>query len=137
MAKNLGKSDYYVCKYSTDGDKLWDKTYGGAEDDKLVFISPVTGGLLFGGQSASDSSQTKSSVNYGKSDGWLVKVDSDGKKLLDVTFGGKGDDTINAIIKLKDGNYLLCGTSDSSEDASKQAGNFGDADFWVVKLKLN
>ena len=137
MAKNLGKSDFYVCKYSADGDKLWDKTYGGSENDKLLYISPVTGGLLLGGQSASGTSATKSSPNFGKLDGWLVKVDSTGKKLLDVTFGGPGDDTINVIIRLKDGSYLLCGDSDSSEDANKQAKNYGEADFWVVKLKIN
>lgn len=137
MAKNLGKSDFYVCKYSADGDKLWDKTYGGSENDKLLYISPVTGGLLLGGQSASGTSATKSSPNFGKLDGWLVKVDSTGKKLLDVTFGGQGDDTVNVVIKLKDGSYLLCGDSDSAEDANKQAKNYGKADFWVVKLKIN
>ncbi|GGB82375.1 hypothetical protein [Dyadobacter sediminis] len=137
MARNLGKNDFYVGKYSGDGDKLWDKTYGGPEEDKLLFISPVSGGLLLGGQSASDSSQTKSAPNNGKLDGWIVKVDSTGKKLMDVTFGGKEDDTINVIIKLKDGSYLLCGDSSSPEDANKQAASFGNADFWAVKIKLN
>jgi hypothetical protein len=137
MAKNLGKSDFYVCKYSTDWDKLWDKTYGGLEDDKLLFITPVKGGLLLGGESASAISPTKSAPNYGIADGWLVKVDATGKKLMDVSFGGKGRDIINVIVKLKDGNYLLCGESDSPEDGTKQAKNYGNADFWVVKLKLN
>ena len=46
-------------------------------------------------------------------------------------FGGSKDDYLHDIVQTSDGNYLACGSSESSDDA---IGGSGDVDSWLVKF---
>jgi predicted secreted protein len=66
------------------------------------------------------------SYGVGGRDFWVIKLNSQGNKLWDKTFGGSGDDEANSIIQNADDGYAVAGYT-----SSKGAGG---KDTWVIKL---
>ena len=131
----FGGDDYWLVKIDTDGNKLWERTFGGGSIDSLRTIEPANGGgYLLGGSSWSGVSGNKASGGFGGPDYWLVKIDVNGNKLWDETFGGNSHDKLEAIQLTSDGGYLLGGDSSSSATGDKTSSGFGGADYWLIKI---
>jgi hypothetical protein len=131
-----GGFDMWVVKVDVNGNKLWDKTIGGSDQD---LCSPVQltkdGGVMLGGFSGSNKSGEKSEDNRGYgSDYWVVKLNKNGVIQWDKTIGGMGDDYCRGMMQTSDGGYLLGGNSNSNISAEKTANSWGGYDFWIVKL---
>ena len=56
----------------------------------------------------------------------MVKIDSEGDKVWDKTYGGSDSDRAYAVVATSDGGYLLAGYTKSK--------GAGDYDMWVVKI---
>ncbi|GAB3931883.1 T9SS type A sorting domain-containing protein [Larkinella terrae] len=117
--------------------KVFDKTIGGSDFDQARIILPVEGGFLLGGASSSGISGDKGSKGLGAQDFWVVKVDANGNKLWDKTYGGSGYDILNTIVASPDGGFLLGGSSDSNKGDDKSEDDRGYGDFWIVKIDAN
>lgn len=138
-----GETDFWVLKIDADGNKLWDRTYGGNYSDILISLKPTTdGGYILGGSSESDVSGEKSAPHRGNdidfgmgNDYWIVKIDTEGNKEWDKTYGGLLADYLSDVIQTQDGGYLLGGSSGSGIGGDKseefRGGEFGD--YWIVK----
>jgi hypothetical protein len=130
-----GGWDYWVVKVDANGNKLWDKTIGGSDNE---FCSPVKlttdGGVIIGGFSWSNISGEKSENSRGSDDFWIVKLDKNGNIQWDKTIGGSSDDYCHAIIQTDDGGYLVGGNSASNVSGEKTANSWGGFDYWLVKL---
>jgi len=115
--------------------KLWDKRYGGSGDDYLNrMIQTQDGGYLLGGSSLSGKSGDKTEASQGDRDFWIVKVDKQGTKEWDKTFGGSGYDELKKVIQLASGEYMLGGYSNSPLSGDKSQNSQGDNDYWLVKI---
>jgi len=133
-----GSSDFWIIKLSADGTKLWDKNIGGSGSDIGYVIRKTSdGGFILGGQSESFVSGDKSENPKGNSDYWIVKISSTGVKEWDKTIGGTGNDVILSMQPTKDNGYIIGGTSYSPKGADKSEDDFGNGDYWVVKLASN
>ncbi|WP_028666607.1 CARDB domain-containing protein [Runella zeae] len=136
-----GESDYWVVKINANGDKEWDKTYGGDQHDILTsIIATSDGGFILGGYSHSSASTDKSENSKGdngSSDYWIVKINSNGDKQWDKVLGGYSFDNLRSIIPTSDGGYLLGGDSSSGIGADKTEASKGSTDFWVLKINAN
>lgn len=122
--------------------KVWDKTIGGTGSDALSMVVPAAdGGYLLGGWSTSDQSADKSEPSRGKMDYWVVKVNVNGDKQWEKTFGGTDDDDLVALVATPDGGFLLGGISYSGQSADKsepaKSSTFLQADYWIVKINAN
>ena len=96
--------DAYVVKTDSSGKELWNKEYGGNENDLIISIFQTSdGGYILAGKTES--------YGAGMADAWLVKIDSDGGKIWDKTFGGSGNDRLTSALQLTDGGYILAGTT--------------------------
>ncbi|WP_461086205.1 PKD domain-containing protein [Spirosoma flavus] len=140
-ATNYGRNDYWVVKVTGAGDKVWDKSFGGTNEDFLFATVPTSdGGFLLGGHSYSPGDGgNKTAPNYGGTDYWVVKINGNGDKIWEKTFGGTGDDQLRALVPTLDGGFLLGGASNSPVSASAVNGNktapgYGANDYWVVKI---
>jgi hypothetical protein len=140
-----GFADYWVVKIDLYGNKLWDKRYGGADDDKLYSLQQTTdGGFILGGISASGIGGDKTApmsdtgTQYGPNDFWLVKIDSAGNKQWDKKFGGLDtEDEYGSVQQTADGGYLLAGTSYSGIiSGDKTEANLSREQSWVVKTDI-
>lgn len=133
-----GDFDYWVVKIDASGVKLWDKTFGGSNKDELLALEQTSdGGFILGGTSESGISGDKSQISQGDSDYWIVKLDLNGLKIWDKTYGGNADDALRTIKEISGGGYILGGSSNSGISGNKSAASKGGSDYWVLKLDQN
>lgn len=136
---NQGANDFWIIKTDAQGNKLWDKDFGGTEKDFLYSISLTNdGGYILGGGSLSGMTGDKSEVNRDSTnsteDYWMVKIDANGNKEWDKTFGGTETDELHSVKQTPDGGYLLAGMSNSRLSGDKTEASWsGSYDYWVVK----
>ncbi len=135
----FGSYDYWVVKLDADGNKQWDKSFGGADYDDLLCLKKTSdGGCVLGGFFNSGVSGNKTNAGFGYVDYWVVKLDSSGNKQWDKSFGGSGQDGIFSLQQTSDGGYILGGYSDSDVlSGNKTSAGYGAYDYWVVKLDAN
>ena len=138
------RGDFWVVKLTANGSKEWDKTYGGNNGEYFKSLQQTQdGGFVLGGWSNSNKSGDKTEDSKGESDFWIVKINSDGTKQWDKTFGGNDVDDLYSIQQTRDGNYILGGTSFSKISGDKTEANRGCepyycyADYWIVKINNN
>ncbi|RDC64874.1 T9SS type A sorting domain-containing protein [Adhaeribacter pallidiroseus] len=131
-----GKTDFWLVKLDATGQKIWDQTYGGSEADNLsTLLATPDGGYLLGGSSESGKSGDKSQVSKGNSDYWLIKIDAQGTKIWDKTYGGSEADKLNAIVVSANGGYLIGGSSASGKSGDKSQESRGIEDYWILCLQ--
>jgi predicted secreted protein len=119
QSKGAGRIDFWLLKLDSRGNLLWDKTFGGSEDDcARSLIQTKDGGYAVAGY-------TKS-YGAGGRDVWLLKLDSRGNRLWDRTCGGSGLDQAHSLIQTKDGGYAVAGVNSSKGAAG--------SDVWLIKL---
>jgi len=94
------------------------------------------GGFIFTGTSSSGADGNKTSASFGVRDLWIVRVDADGDKVLEAAYGGTGTENALAFSSTIDGGMIVGGNSSSDVSGLKTTPNYGDPDFWVLKLLL-
>lgn len=114
-----GRGDGWIIKLDSGGNKLWDRIFGGNNDDSAYLLLQTDDGeFAVAGYTFS--------YGKGKADFWLIKLDNMGNKLWDRTYGGSGDDSVRSLIQTDDGGYVLAGITFSF--------GAGEGDFWIIKL---
>ena len=127
-----GSNDGWVVKIDVNGNKQWDKRFGGLSDDNFdAAVQTKDGGYLIGGSTNSDSGYDISEPSWGSYDYWVVKIDSMGNKQWDERYGGTGSDGLGTIISCIDGSYTLGGQSQSDSSGDKTT---SDTPLWIVKI---
>jgi len=123
--------DYWVLKLDMYGDIIWEKCYGGTDDECLKSLHPtIDGGYIISGTSTSDDGQVM--TNYGSRDVWVIKIDGEGNLQWQKTFGGSHWDKAGDAIPTSDGGYLVA-CAGKSDDGNMPV-NYGRTDFWIIKL---
>ncbi|MBI2877535.1 MAG: SBBP repeat-containing protein [Candidatus Tectomicrobia bacterium] len=143
--------DAFVVKLSPDGSSLLYATFlGGSSGDRGFGIALDGGGNAFvtGWTSSSDFPTTDGAFDvtfnggrfYGGGDAFVVKLSSDGSRLLYATFlGGNSEDAVSGIAVDANGNAFVTGWTSSSDfpttpGALEASFNGGDSDAFVAKL---
>ena len=97
---------------------LWNKNYGGANNDHANDIKQTKDeGYILAGETES--------FGAGLKDAYLIKTKADGQSSWQKTFGGADDDTASSIQQTSDGGYILAGTTKSY--------GAGEEDAWLIK----
>ncbi|PSR54829.1 hypothetical protein AHMF7605_15620 [Adhaeribacter arboris] len=130
-----GSSDYWIVKTDKDGNLLWDKTYGGSDQDEVYSVAWNGKEYLISGTSSSGKSGDKTQSSQGGKDYWVIKLDEKGTKLWDRTFGGNQDDELRASTFTTEGHYVLAGKSYSEGSGDKSQPGQGLSDYWVVQIE--
>jgi hypothetical protein len=131
--ENNGLFDFWLVNINVDGELLWEKTYGGSENDfGIDIVSVKEKGYYIAGNSSSSNGNI--SNNNGGSDFWLIKVDESGSQSWDKNYGGSENDYLKDILFKDSSIYLLGGTKSSNGDVLH---NQGKKDVWFVKISLD
>ncbi|NOY49936.1 MAG: T9SS type A sorting domain-containing protein [Chlorobi bacterium] len=134
VSENKGMTDFWLLELAPDGDIIWEKTYGGSENEYFdnFFIDEYDSIFMLGGTKSVDGDI---SFNHGNKDVWLVKTDNQGYLLWEKTYGGSDSDEGKCIRKSHNGNVILTAISRSDDgDITK---SFGLNDFWVLEVDKN
>ncbi|MBT2620063.1 T9SS type A sorting domain-containing protein [Chryseobacterium sp. ISL-6] len=124
-----GGSDIWVIRINEFGDELWQKTLGtSADEEARVVIQTTDLGFFVAGN------VQNSFKGYGSKDILIIKLDKNGKEISQLVLGGRGLDEVEKMIPTKDGGALLGIYSRSSANGSKQTENFGEGDYYIIKL---
>ena len=131
----LTRGDFWLVKIDANGAKVWDKTYGGNLVDSLTSVQQSKdGGYIVGGYSTSPASGDKSDNSHGLQDYWIIKLDADGNKVWDKTYGGTKVDRLGSVKQTSDGGYIVGGTSESGIGNEKRKASYGKSDYWILKI---
>lgn len=126
--------DFWLVKLDNNGNKLWDKCFGGSDHDfPHDMILTSDNGVVIAGYSQSANMDISSA--RGKRDVWVVKTDMQGNLLWQKSIGGSEHDLAERITETPDGHLILCGQTNSSD---KDVSGFkGLTDALVIKLSAN
>ena len=131
--------DFWVIRIDKIGNKIWDKTFGGEQNDNLhKMLMLNNNSFLLGGATSSDSTADMSHHSYGNRDYWIVKMDSSGNKLWDFNYGGTLYDYLYTIHSTSDNGFILGGESKSPANSCKSQDSISPAnDYWILKVDSN
>ena len=133
--KNIGNLDYWVWKMDEHGGLDWQKSFGGNGLDLLnKVLTTRDGGFLLAGSSTSSKSDYKKEKALGLEDFWVIKLNADGSEQWQKTLGGPGSDMLKTAIEMPMGGYLIGGSSSSPISEHKKGKNYGNKDYWLVRL---
>lgn len=131
---NHGGNDCWLFKINGVGDLLWQKTYGGSQNDNCnAIVKTPDGGCILSGGSASNDGDVSGNNRY--ADAWVVKIKPDGTIAWQKFFGGFDGDYASVRDIDASGNILLVGYTFSKNGdipASK-----GGEDLWILRLDSN
>ena len=134
---NQGGWDYWLVYTDPSGNKIWDRRFGGLQDDYATTIAVTAdSGFVIGGYSNSGSGGDKTEDSNGSWDYWIVKLNSLGTKVWDKSFGGSETDWLFALALAADNGLILGGQSYSPVSGDKSEPNHGpasDSDRWLIR----
>lgn len=135
IAVNYGMYDMWMVKLNSDGEIVWEKSYGTDDFDYgQAIISTSDGGFLIGGASTigNGGNLTCEPFNY-NAEAILVKLDSVGNIQWQQCYGGSEHDGIWGLLELVDG-YVLVGYGSSNDGDLLGSGWHGEGDIWVIRV---
>ncbi|MBL7828443.1 MAG: T9SS type A sorting domain-containing protein [Saprospiraceae bacterium] len=130
--------DYWVVKVDSVGELLWQKSLGGTYlEQSYRIIGTSDGGSLVSGFSYSNDGDVSGSHGAvgSSSDGWVVKLNSDGDVTWQKCLGGtSSNDVFPTMFETPDGNFVLGGLVISHDGDVDTTQLEGGGDCWIVTL---
>ena len=142
-SNNEGFHDNWVILIDSIGNIIWEKSYGfSGHDHAYNIIKTKDGNLFFNGfldvtasRGLGSTEKVEKSIKHGVGEFWCHKIDLDGNILWRKYFGGTNNDRSYDSIETADGDFIIVGSSESSDnDISSPKGSY---DIWVIKLSSN
>jgi hypothetical protein len=106
ITNNHGGFDAWVIKINSNGNMLWQRTYGGHNFDNFNVVEKTKDGnyVIVGNSSSNDGDLTN---NQGLSDTWVMKIDNSSNILWQKNIGIINYETANNVLETNDSNLLL------------------------------
>jgi hypothetical protein len=110
--------DLHFWKINSEGDKVWDRFNGNDKMSVAVAMSEDNGCMVAG---------WTQSFGAGTRDAYLSKIDQDGNRMWERSFGGPGWDSAQCITQTLDDGYVAAGYSTS----------FGEGNWDVYVFRID
>ncbi|WP_066758442.1 T9SS type A sorting domain-containing protein [Crocinitomix algicola] len=134
-SESFGEGDLWVVNTNEEGEIIWQKAYGGINDDGTgASAIEYNDRIYILTSSYSGISGNKTTSNFGESDFWLLCIDQEGNLLWDKTYGGAENDRSANILLNSDNNFILSGNSSSNTSGNKTDDVGGLTDYWVLEV---
>jgi hypothetical protein len=114
----------------------WQRSFGSTNEDHVLgAVQTNDNGYIVAGISVNSAGDSASIGNHGDLDGLVIKVDSSGNVIWKKFFGGSDREDINGIKQTVDGNYIVYGTTQSTNgDLSQNTLPYAQ---WLLKINDN
>ena len=97
------QSAVWMLKINDQGEKIWDRTLGSAQSAKINGLLGLEDGSLVLAGSSRPVGRNQ------RREGWLLKLDSKGKKLWERAYGSKFNDSFLSLEATPDNGFIACG----------------------------
>ncbi len=102
IVDSLDHNDVYILRLDSEGNELWNKTYGGDYSVSGNSICQANdGGFLIAG--------SIKFVSGAVADAWILKISADGDSLWSNSFGGSSADGASCIRPTSDNGFIVTG----------------------------
>ena len=127
---NNGAADIWIIKINSDGELIWERTYGGTSFDGVQSIQKtMNNDYIVAGNSR--SSDVNLENNNGQNDAWFFKIDFQGVLKWQNSVGGSDIDLLMDIVELENGTIIAVGNSNSND--LDIAENKGFSDLLIIE----
>jgi len=114
-----GDYDAFIAKFTSSGIRVWATYFGGTMDERGFDIRVNTAGEIYScGWTASTGNISTAGafqeVHGGGYDGYIIKLDNNGNRLISTYFGGASDDMFNGIDFNQTGDLIISGSTKGS-----------------------
>jgi hypothetical protein len=131
VSSSKGANDIWIIHIDDNGNKLWDKSYGGSQFDFANSIRTMANGnFLISGNTRSNDLDVN--LNKGQNDFWAFTISPSGQMLWQNTFGGSNLDFAYDAIETADKSIVIVGETESNDfdiDTNK-----GLKDLLIIKV---
>jgi len=119
LSKGAASSDIWIIRLDTNGNLLWEKTFGGSHaDNAYSMVQTTDGDFVVAGTTENDLGYD----NY-----WIFKLNANGTLIWDKVFTHNYSEKPYSIIQTTDGGFAVAGYT-----LSKSGGM--TTDYWILKL---
>ena len=136
-----GLLDVWILKIDKQGNKIWDRRYGGSGNDLGRGIIQTPDGYMLTANTSSPadgdvSEPSRDDLSGLQYDLWVLLLDKDGHLVREKRYGGNGFDYVNiSIISIIEINkYQINLTTDSSLSGDITTSTFGGTDYLVLTI---
>jgi len=132
----IGNDDIFALKLNSRRETEWIKTFGGSgSDHAFAAIEDVGGNFVITGSTNSNDG-TFAGQNRGSSDILLIKISPEGNLIWARIFGGSGEDHGYALIQAPNNNYIIAGSTRSTDFNFFQRSN-NSKDAFLLATDIN
>ncbi|MDD4548028.1 MAG: prepilin-type N-terminal cleavage/methylation domain-containing protein [Bacilli bacterium] len=132
--------DGIIVKYDkTLSNMLWKKSFGGSDVDQFYDILETNDNQLIAVGYSKSNDYDLSNIDIptgGYSNATIVRFNNNGTFISSKVFGGNNSDQFKSVIKTKDNNYIISGSTYSSDNNLKNF-NKGHRDAILVSYDVN
>jgi len=130
-SSGAGQRDLWLVRLDGSGNVLWEKTFGGEENEAAFAVLQTSDG----GFAASGSASTNS---VGEADFYMLKVNASGQQVWEDRFGGPKNDEWLGLMEEANGDLVAIGYSETTEIGGGGEDVFikrVSADGWFANLQ--
>ena len=135
-ASCYGKTDGYVVRFNKDGGVYWARNVGGTGDDEVTSVTVTDLGIIVTGRTTSADMDFSKFKNAGKSDSFVMILNSEGKTTYTESLGGSADDAILGTAATSDG-FVAVGWTSSSDGTFKDSKAGKTAEAFYASFRLS
>lgn len=119
----IGRAGTYLIRTDSGGNTIWERSFTGTWQALGFAVSQtLDGGYIIAGATTEDN------YFWGDEDVYLVKMDSNGNKQWEKTYGGLMHDWATSVQQTSDGGYILVGETNSFTNSLSS-----NMDIYLVK----
>ena len=126
-----GLADFWILNLDNSGELIWQKAFGGSDDDTPWCITAGINNEYWISGSTSSNNGDVSGLN-GFIDAWVIKIDSIGDLIWQSCYGGSDGEGSKSITQFSNNEFVFVGTAESENGDLTE--NKGGTDFWIVSI---
>jgi len=134
-----GGSDIWLIRTDLFGNIIWQKCYGGSNDEgpEKIFQTTDGGFIVFGNTRSFDGDVVGNPSLGNERSIWIFKIDNLGNLIWQQCIGGSRSENVHGVIKHSDYNYTVAGEMFYSPSGDVNCSNFiygSSYNYWVFGI---
>lgn len=136
MTYHKGGLDAWMARLDEKGNVLAEKSFGGRSNEKVTQLVEIKEGRYL---ALCTTNSRGGDVKHpmGAKDVWAICVSKNFDIIWQETYGGSDFDEAHSIIRNKDGDFVICGTTFSDDYDLDLTTNHGLGDSWLFMITPN